>query len=911
MPTCSTCHATVPTAAAFCPTCGAATVRADPAAATVLPDTSFTEIDRGGEPRRAPAARAAPAGGTGATRASGEDFAPGEILGRRYRIVGLLGRGGMGAVYRADDLKLGQPVALKFLSPELERDPAALARLHAEVRNARQVSHPHVCRVHDIDEVGGRHFLTMEYVDGEDLASLLHRIGRLPEAKAAEIGRQIAAGLEAAHARGVVHRDLKPANVMIDGHGRAKITDFGLAVTAADRRGELAGTPPYMAPELFAGEPATVQSDLYALGLVLYEVFTGKRPFESQTLLEWKRTHESTLPESPARHVKDLEPQVERLILRCLEKDPARRPHSAAHVASALVGGDPLAAAMAAGETPSPEMVAAADAGAALRPPLAWAGFAIAVALLLGLAFASRVNDYAWVPFERSPEALADRAAELAEELGYGPPPAGQVWGYERDGSFLGWEDDPLGTGSNWPRMTRGQPLAYVFWYRQDPLPIEPASFGGGWPDPIRRTDPPLTHAGAVEILLDPRGRLVSFESVSPATLPDAAALAPLDVAWGRLFAAAGLDPQAFAASPPVWLPPRFADLRLSWSGVYPDHPDLPLRIEAAALGGLPIWFRLVGPWEAPPATIEAGFDSSRIAAAAIALALGLTVLVTAGVAARRNFLAGRGDRAGAARLAVATASTTIAAGLLMTDLPFTLTGVLTACFRLAVAGLLYGALSWLAYMALEPYIRRHWPLVLVSWTRLLGGRLRDPLLGRDLLAGILCGLLIAAAFVASGWAKYWSHSPYRPNFYLLPDSLNGLRHTAGFVFGQLAWSLMQVFIVLLLLVLLRRLVQRQGMALFLLWLLWSAVPTLVWLRSWPSIAALLLTNALFLWVVVRRGLVAGVAAGATSWAIQSSPITANLRAPYAGSSTLVLVGLALLAFAAAWTAQARASRSA
>lgn len=897
MTVCPACRRAVPGSAPDCPACGAALAGPDPRAPTILPDADVeaTEVDgRASAPARRPA----------------EGFAPGEIVARRYRIVGLLGRGGMGEVYRADDLKLGQPVALKFLSPELESDPTALARLHAEVRNARQVSHPHVCRVHDIDEVGGRHYLTMEYVDGEDLASLLHRIGRLPESKAAEIGRQLAAGLEAAHGHGVVHRDLKPANVMIDGHGRVKITDFGLAVSAADRRRDFAGTPPYMAPELFAGDPATVQSDLYALGLVLYEIFTGRRPFDSATLLEWKRTHESTLPESPARFVKDLEPQIERLILRCLEKEPARRPRTAAQVASTLVGGDPLAAALAAGETPSPEMVAAAGAGEALRPRFAWAGFVAVVALLLGLAFASRVNDYAWVPFERSPEVLADRAAALAEELGYGPPPAGQVWSFERDASFLGWGDDPLGPSRNWPRMTRGQPLAYVFWYRQDPLPIEPLSFGGGWPDPIRRIDPPLAHAGAVEMLLDPRGRLVSFESVPPTTLPDAASLVPLDDAWSRLFAAAGLDSRNFTPGAPVWQPPRFADARLSWRGVYPDHPDVPLRIEAAALGGLPIWFRLVGPWEAPPSEIESGLDSSRMTAAAIALALGLTVLMTAAVAARRNYLAGRGDRGGAARLASATALSASAAQLLMVELPFTLTGVLAAGFRMAVIGLLSGALSWIAYMALEPYIRRHWPLVLVSWTRLLEGRLRDPLLARDLLAGMLCGLLTAAAYVAAGWAKLWSNSPYRPNFYLIPETLNGLRFTAGFALGQLTWSLLRVFVALILLVLLRRLVPRLGLAPILLWLIWSAIPALVWLRSWPSIAALLLTNALFLWVLVRRGLVAGVAAGATSWVIQISPITANLRAPYAGSSNLVLIGLALLALAAAWTAQARASRS-
>src|SRR5207253_9223831 len=151
-------------------------------------------------------------------------FIPGTMLAERYRIVGLLGRGGMGEVYRADDLKLGQAVALKFLPDHLLNDGAALARFHREVRVARQVSHKNVCRVYDIGEVNGHHFLSMEFIKGEELSSLLRRIGRLPQDKAIQIARQICAGLSAAHDVGVLHRDLKPENVMIDGEGNVRIT---------------------------------------------------------------------------------------------------------------------------------------------------------------------------------------------------------------------------------------------------------------------------------------------------------------------------------------------------------------------------------------------------------------------------------------------------------------------------------------------------------------------------------------------------------------------------------------------------------------------------------------------------------------------------------------------------------------
>ena len=208
----------------------------------------------------------------------GSQFVPGTMLNTRYRIVGLLGRGGMGEVYRAEDLKLGQVVALKFLPMEVTNRPDRLARFHQEVRLARQVSHPNVCRVHDIGEAGGQHFLSMEYIDGEDLASLLRRIGRLPPDKALELARQLCAGLTAAHERNVLHRDLKPANVLIDGRGRAHLADFGLADLSGHRRDvpEIAGTPGYMAPEQLAGRDVTTRTDVYALGLVLYEMFTGR-----------------------------------------------------------------------------------------------------------------------------------------------------------------------------------------------------------------------------------------------------------------------------------------------------------------------------------------------------------------------------------------------------------------------------------------------------------------------------------------------------------------------------------------------------------------------------------------------------------------------------------------------------------
>ena len=171
------------------------------------------------------------------TSSSDGRFIPGTLLAERYRIIAKLGQGGMGEVYRADDVVLGQAVALKFLPPDATNNPQTLDRFRNEVRIARQVSHPNVCRVYDLGELDGTLFISMEYVDGEDLGVLLRRIGCLPSAKALEISRKLCAGLAAAHEKGVLHRDLKPGNIMLDSRGQVLITDFGLAALAGQVEG--------------------------------------------------------------------------------------------------------------------------------------------------------------------------------------------------------------------------------------------------------------------------------------------------------------------------------------------------------------------------------------------------------------------------------------------------------------------------------------------------------------------------------------------------------------------------------------------------------------------------------------------------------------------------------------------------
>ncbi len=425
-------------------------------------------------------------------------FTPGAIVAGRYRLVALLGRGGMGEVYRADDLMLDQTVALKVL-PRADtsdggiEDAARLSRLHNELRVARQVSHKNVCRLYDLGDADGRRFLTMEYVDGEDLASLLRRIGRIPQDKAIQIARQLCAGVAAAHERGVLHRDLKPANVMIDGDGNVRITDFGIATATGEAGTDIAGTPQYMAPEQLAGHPASTKSDIYALGLILFEIFTGRRVNDARTIGDIKQLQETGTVTMPSSIVRDLDPAVERVILRCLERDPDRRPASALAVAAALPGGDPLAAALAAGETPSPDLLAAAgeSEAVAVGPALAMS-LSFIVVLFLFAALASRASLTGLAPMDKPRDVLEDRAEQVIKALGYRTDAADRAAGFAPSQAYLRWAE--RNSEPDWWRsLGSAMPAGLWFWYRSSPREFVPGTWQ--WRHASRSADERIGHA--------------------------------------------------------------------------------------------------------------------------------------------------------------------------------------------------------------------------------------------------------------------------------------------------------------------------------------------------------------------------------------------------------------------------------
>ncbi len=642
----------------------------------------------------------------------------------------------MGDVYRADDLKLGQPVALKFLPNRLSSDRTLLDRFFAEVRTSRSVAHPNVCRVYDIGEVNGRHFISMEYVDGEDLASLLRRIGRLPQDKALELSRQLCAGLSAAHERGVLHRDLKPANVMVDGRGRARIMDFGLAVAAGEvgTESEIGGTPAYMAPEQFSGRGASVRSDLYALGLVLYELYTGKRAFDAGSVADYRRKHAEDPPTSPSVLVAGMDVAVERAILRCVEKDPARRPSSAAQVAAALPGGDPLAAAIAAGETPSPEMVAAAGQQGQISPSTAWRLLlGLTAALVLSIWLVPHANIAHFVVLEKSPEILRERAREILQSAGLGKPADFANW-FRTDESFLDWARGHGGFGGDLSRD------AVAFVYRQAATPLVPAlAITGPFPTPlVESLNPAPVEPGMAEVWIDPRGRLVRL-AVVPSQVQNQTA-APAETDWSGLFRQAGLDMSRFTPVEPRWSPRDYATARAAWEGPHPEHSGVTMRVEAASYGGRPVSFLWIGPWTRQ---LDLSVTAANAGAGALVFEAFLLLCLLGGAAvARRNVLAGRGDKRGAVRLATAV--------LLLQGAIWALGGhhvttadegwLLIAGFSNAAA---MGLGFWILYLALEPFARRRWPEMLISWTRAISGRWRDPLVGRDILIGIAVGTAV------------------------------------------------------------------------------------------------------------------------------------------------------------------------
>lgn len=840
---CPSCDHECDPAHASCAHCGAALGK-DARAAGDSPDPAGDET-RG--PRRrasapaslpSPAPAPAPPSASAARRASRSRFEPGERIDGRYRIIALVGRGGMGEIYKADDVKLGQIVALKFLPRDVESDPALLDRLLAEVRLARQVAHPNVCRVFDVGEVNGHHFITMEYVDGEDLASLLRRIGRLSEDKAAQVARQICAGLAAAHDQGILHRDLKPANIMLDGRGRARITDFGLAAVA-DQIGDEdlgSGTPAYMAPEQHEKREVTARSDIYALGLVLFEIFTGRRAVDDASIDRALRSGSAPTPSRPADWTAGLPPEIDAVIQRCLEIDPARRPSSALLVAAALPGGDALAAALAAGDTPSPDMVADAGAQAGLAPRPAVALLACLLALLAAQPW---LSDRAALPsFPQRPKApaiLADRAGELATRLGLDD---GTRWSQ----GWYAWLPGLSRRQGADGRPAGPSPLAYA--WRKAPAGTLPRGVAGStW------VDPPMEVPGSARMLMDSQGVVLALHATPP--LPDDVRPprdpAPDGVDWQAALADLGHGAFDLRPASPAGPPPVFADERRAFEGTWPGAQDIPVRVDAAAADGTIVWLDTAIGGRRPGADMVSYWSTGAGRKLSIPrLVMYLLLPAVAGVFAWRNHRLRRVDHRGAG-LALAIVFVAQATYSITRDPLYNSAREWNTILEAVKSGLLMGVEAWLFYLALEPHVRRTWPRLLIGWSRFASRRLRDPLVGQEILVGIVLGLAAACSRAATPLAGEILGLPGNLPARLLgtfPGDA-GLRKTLGDACLGLSsgfvWALMILFV--------------------------AAATRLIVGRAWPLVTIALLTTLIVSLEsgMGRGGVVAFVEAGIRS----------------------------------------------
>lgn len=872
-----------------CPRCGASVPEGEPLCPVCEGPTELWTPSHAGRAAAASRSPSAP---------SASRFAPGTMLADRYRIVSRLGSGGMGEVYRAEDLRLGQAVALKFLPRELGREAGRRDLLFREVRLGRQVSHPNVCRLYDVVEWEGHLFVAMEYVDGEDLASLIRRIGALPEGKVVELAREMASGLAAAHGLGVIHRDLKPANVMIDGRGRARITDFGLAVVAGEAEGasEMAGTPVYMAPEQLRGEAATHRSDLYALGLVLYEMATGERRFEPGTVPELLSRHERSSPDALSGRLTALDPALSRVIERCLRESPEERPPSIHGVLAALPGGDPLQAAVDAGETPSPELVAAAEGPGTLSPGIAGGLFALVAAITIWSAATAPTWQVPGVfPVPESPQVLAAEARELLRGLGIQPERGTQVYHFDFDWDIRLWLEEDIGGPDPWKGVADLAPSPAQLWYRYAP-PGVLLSSRRDHEEVVTPEDPALNEPGMALVRLDALGRLLEVTVVPPQRPRDVEARA-LD--WSALLEATGLELSTLVETAPEWVPPVGSTERRAWTGRYPGQPDVPIRIEAAAAAGAAVWIRVLPPWTRPAEVsvvhVERWERSDRVLEVLLSL-MTLALIAVAVWFARRNSRQGRGDRRGAARLGLVVAGAWLVERLLGADLlPAIFLGQMLSLLMLPAA---LGLATWLLYLALEPYLRRTWPRLLVGWHRLVSGRWRDARVGREVLLGLGLGSFYLLALAPLASIAGVPNTPWSPPLGLLDRFRDLFQVLAGILGGALVVALMWALVLLVFTLLFRRRsfgVAGLGIVMLLVGTGWE-IFDLRYFIIIKVVFALVMTFAL-----ARFGLLTLAAALVACDVLESLPVTLDPTAWYFPHALVPIVTVLGLAAWAAW----------
>jgi len=609
---------------------------------------------------------------------------------------------------------------------------------------------------------------------------------------------------------------------------------------------------------------------------VMYELFTGRRAHDVRTLPERVRDLDSDVT-VPSELIRDIEPHVEKTILRCLHHDSTQRPRSAREVLLALPGGDPLAAALAAGETPSPEMVAAAPTEGALKPAVAIGLFAGFLLLLAASCWLTKFGHlYRLAPLNQSPEVLRARAKEVIARLGYGGDPViDSADGFTVKGDYLRYITDHDNSPNRWDSLRTDKP--YRFWYRDSPRYFDTEN------GEVNIDVPALNVSGMNLIYLDVDGRLRWFLHVPPQREPESDKLkvaqqSPFD--WSLLFREAGFDLSTFQKVPSTWIPLHAYDERAAWDGADPLRPDQKIHVEAAQFQGKPMYFETIYPWDQPIRQAPQLESSTERIFVSLVITVFMIGLIGSALIARNNLRLGRGDISGALRVASVYFIVRLLVwlfephhnGALQSEFLLWLSYISLATFA--------GFYLWLLYIALEPFLRRRWPHRIISWSRLLRGNFRDPLVGRDILIGVAgSGIIILSRAIGPAVAHF-AGKPFalmvNPGTEIVGSHF--FDRLAAQVTAALFLSLITFFLLLLLVVILRR----ESVALGAVALILTVFGTMVAGATVGPLISSLVNSAVLIFLLYRYGLLAVCAAAFALHLWVFYPITTELRAWYA-----------------------------
>ncbi len=643
------------------------------------------------------------------------ELAMGTWFDERFLIGHRIGQGGMGTVYLAEDRVLNKRVAVKTFDKDVVTQ--FREQVVAETALAQRVTHINVCRIHDIKLGHEPAYLTMEYIDGEDLDQTLLRIGRFVPERALQVACEICQGLSAAHEQGVIHRDIKPRNIMLDSSGIVRITDFGLArISYGIEPSSIAGTLNYMAPEQQQGHGTSELSDIYALGLVLHEIYTGQLP------AGWGPASSDLATSGwipPSRLVPELDSRVERTILRCLQTDPTARPQSVRAIMGELAGTDRLTLSL-------------SDYSLRSTAPLRW----MTIAALVGLVLCWLTSPFR--PLEQtdfelaSPRRYQERATALIAEFGH------QLAG-QRDHQASGFVYSfPY---RNEPREAN-QSLGY--WYRQAAGPLTPTVMSLNRNQPPTRVhtqDPPWTEPAMLGLELNTQGHLREYRHV-PAAQGMGRAPANLERELEQLFSAANLkyqafERQSFEPAPGLWLAGVFGALGTDLLFRVVGDSDHPTVVLVGIKEQRVTHFRVTN--RTNETSFSNPFADNLNDVLFLVVSMGGMLWV---VLSKRNSSSREGD-AHAAKVTAAIVFSSLAASTVLSEshtldlhqeIGLIQLGLLNALF--------WSALLWLLYVSLAPMVRRELPRSIDGWRRVTHGQFRHPQVALWTICGAMLGTL-------------------------------------------------------------------------------------------------------------------------------------------------------------------------